>query len=93
MPLNDISDIMPQQEAELNVTSYVGKWSGSYNLKVKRLRFLLLLYYYYYNDFDANGKPDKLIDFFSLHIDKLRIDKENGLFYISDDAYRLQNII
>ena len=92
MSLNDIiSDIMPQQEEELNVTSYVGKWSGSYNFEVNRLRFLLL--YYYYNDFDANGKPDKLIYFFSLHIDKLRTDKENGLFYISDDAYRLQNII
>ena len=64
MSLNDIiSDNMPQQEAELNVTSYVGKWSGSYNLKVKRLRFLLLLYYYY-NDFDANDKPDQLIYFF-----------------------------
>ena len=91
MSLNDISDVMPQQEAELNLTSYVGKWSGSYNFKVNRLRFLLL--YYYYNNFDANGKPDKLIYFFSLHVDKLRIDEENGLFYISDDAYRLQNII
>ena len=88
MSLNDISDVMPQQEAELNLTSYVGKWSGSYNFKVNRLRFLLL--YYYFNDFDANGKPDKLIYFFSLHVDKLGIDKENGLFYISDDAYRLQ---
>ena len=88
MSLNDISDVMPQQEAELNLTSYVGKLSGSYNFKVNRLRFLLL--YYYYNNFDANGKPDKLIYFFSLHVDNLRIDKEN---YISDDAYRLHNII
>jgi len=88
MSLNDISDVMPQQEAELNLTSYVGKLSGSYNFKVNRLRFLLL--YYYYNNFDANGKPDKLIYFFSLDVDNLRIDKEN---YISDDAYRLHNII
>ena len=62
MSLNDISDVMPQQTAELIVTSYVGKLSGSYNFKVNRLRFLLL--YYYYNNFDANGKPDKLIYFF-----------------------------
>ena len=62
MSLNDISDVMPQQEAELNLTSYVGKLSGSYNFKVNRLRFLLL--YYYYNNFDANDKPDQLIYFF-----------------------------
>jgi len=34
MSLNDISDVMPQQTAELIVTSYVGKLSGSYNFKV-----------------------------------------------------------
>jgi len=90
MSLNDISDVMPQQTAELIVTSYVGKLSGSYNFKVN----IGYAFFFFIRTISMlmTNRTNWFI-FFSLHIDKLRIDEENGLFYISDDAYRLQNII